>query len=251
MMNHLRGRLPIVWNIHRLNDFSKSHRTSKYRNLIDFIFRLQPLKKYLGFRATSFQIFQPHSYVFVVFFVLLPYGGIPYWQSCRCDWLGCCDVCWLTKPAITNTIRHWLALMKPAQTIIVEDRASPPLFSISSSWETAEPSKVKNPDLDLSWQDLDDPSQDNGFDPPPTPNLGLFAKQIHSESKSLGGRRGNEVYHTWALLLGYANRRQAQGWNSSITRNDQNMFHFLGQPCGPEKIQYRGQILIIFAAHLL
>jgi len=34
MMNHLRGRLPIVWNIHRLNDFSKSHRTSKYRNLI-------------------------------------------------------------------------------------------------------------------------------------------------------------------------------------------------------------------------
>ena len=135
MMNHLRGRLPIVWNIYRLNDFSKSHRTSKYRNLIDFIFRLQPLKKYLGFRATSFQIIQPHSYVFAIFFVLLPYGGIPYWQSCRCDWLGCCDVCWLTKPAITNTIRHWLALMKPAQTIIVEDRAEPPLFSISSSWD--------------------------------------------------------------------------------------------------------------------
>ena len=51
MMNHLRGRLPIVWNIHRLNDFSKSHRTSKYRNLIDLIFRLQPLKRYPEFRA--------------------------------------------------------------------------------------------------------------------------------------------------------------------------------------------------------
>ena len=51
MMNHLRGRLPIVWNIHRLNDFSKSHRTSKYRNSIDLIFMLQPLKRYPEFRA--------------------------------------------------------------------------------------------------------------------------------------------------------------------------------------------------------
>ena len=149
---------------------------------------------------------------------------------------------WLNRPLPTPSVTGWLwwNLRKQSLLRIEPNR----LYSPSPAHEidcstTADPSKVKkNPDLNLSWQD--NLSQDKGFDPPPTPNLGLFAKQIHSESKSLGGRRGNEVYHTWALLLGYANRRRAQGWKSSIIKNDQNIFHFLGLPCGPEKIQYMG-----------
>ena len=83
------------------------------------------------------------------------------------------------------------------------------------------------------------------------PYLGIFANQLHSKSKSPGGGRRNEVYHTWALPLGYSSRLLAQGWNSSIMRNDQNIFHFLELPCGPEKIQYMSMILISFAAQKL